>query len=536
MVTKFSCPKLLKKPLTTAEKRLLEIYPNLSAPAINYEGQGYFTFQRTITPEEAIAYWRDEKIIIATRPYSGVTHDIRIDLDKGGRYWSLDEVHKLQGLFEDYGLPGSFLCRSSNSDGRWLIIPLPEAMKSWQVSLTVDSILRTANYDIEAGHLEICPNVKRWTNRGRKAPYLIKSDWIVDHHAFRLPCQQGFEILDNDGNTIGLNLEDYVHHWDWAKSQQCLDEWQDTIEYFAKKENRPKLEYRQRGIGISVIEQEHQELLARGFTDAAQTNEIGLDLARRNRILYPGDLEEQAERIKADFLLMPGYRNHCHHQHHIDQRSTDLARWADKNWSYWGDRSSEPRISTPHPNRNEMRHRRALDRGLRVLKGFLANGFSYSSKNRVFEAVQKHCGFGKKTFFKYLKENSKFANFVTRLIRGQKSQQQGFQRSNQKQFTRQLTKRKYSLGPNCFIRNNLHILSFGDLSVSAYKDLSSTLVSLTRIISNRVINNQYVQRFTRSYRYIQRSPNLDCFYHQFSTKQLQIQAQITQDFNVEENS
>ena len=421
--------------ITDDEQWLFSIYPNLSAPAINSKNRGYLTLHRTLTLEKAIAYWRDENSIIATRP-GAMVWDIRIDLDFGGRYWSLEIIDRLRALFESKGLPGSILCRSSNSEGRWLVVPLPAPMKSWRASLTVASILADAGYHIENGHLEISPNVKRWVNRGKEAPKGFKSDWIIDHNAFRLPCQKGFEILDSDGETIGLTLAEYRHHWDWAQSQQCADEWQATIDYYAQKKNRPKL-FKPRGRGtIGEIEKEHLELCALGFTDASQTNDIGLYIARRLRMLHPGNVEEQAELIKQALISMPGYKEHCHHQHEIDRRCRDLARWADKNWSYYGDRLQKP-TKEPKPNQNLAKHTKTVNKLTRVLRDWITNGFRFTSKNKIFEALKRHCGIGKKTFFKYLKELPNFTALIKKLLRAEKHTQQ----DSNNQFTPLTTKR-----------------------------------------------------------------------------------------------
>lgn len=431
--------------ITSDEQWLLNTYPNLSAPAINFQNRGYRTLHYTLRPEQAIAYFRDENFIIATRPKSGVTNDIRIDLDFGGRYWNLEAIARLREDLENAGLPGSVLCRSSDSDGRWLVVPLPESTPSWQAALTIYSLLTDKGYAIENGHLEISPNVKRWVNRGKEAPKGIKSDWIIDHNAFRLPCQKGFEILDSDGNTVGLGLKDYRHRWEWAKSQQCLDEWQETVAYYAQKENRPKPKYHQRGRGIEAIAKEHAELLAVGFTDASQTNDIGLNLARRSRMLYPGDIQQQAELLKQAFLSMPGYEAHCHHQHEIDRRCQDLARWADKNWSYYGDRLQQP-SEEPKPNQNEVRHKNTVDRVTRTLIGWLTNRFTFPSQNQLFEALKRHCRLGKKTFFKYLKELTKFAALVQQLLSAETPTEQALEEIGSSQFTPSSTKRM-----NCLI-------------------------------------------------------------------------------------
>ncbi|OKH11170.1 hypothetical protein [[Limnothrix rosea] IAM M-220] len=421
--------------ITDDEQWLLSIYPNLSAPAINSKNQGYVTLHRTLTLEQAIAYWRDENSIIATRP-GAMVWDIRIDLDFGGRNWSLEIIARLRALFESKGLPRSVLCRSSDSEGRWLVIPLPEPMPSWQASLTAASILTDAGYQIENGHLEISPNVKRWVNRGKEAPKGIKSDWIIDHNAFRLPCQNGFEILDSDGETIGLTLAEYRHHWEWAQSQQCPDEWQATVDYYSQKENRPKF-FKPRGKGtIGEIEREHLELCSLGFTDTSQTNDIGLNLARRLRMLYPGDEEHQAELIKQAFISMPGYKEHCHHQHEIDRRGRDLARWADKNWSYYGDRLQKP-TEEPKPNQNLARHTKTVDKLTRVLMDWITNGFTFTSQNQIFEALKRHCGVGKKTFYKYLKELANFATLIKKLLNPENHTGQDFH----DQFTPSTTKR-----------------------------------------------------------------------------------------------
>ncbi len=465
--------------ITDDEQWLLSIYPNLSAPAINSKNQGYVTLHRTLIPEKAISYWRDENSIIATRP-GAVVHDLRIDLDFGGRYWSLQEGDHLKEIFELAGLPGAVLCRSSESEGRWLVIPLPEPIPSWKASLTAASILTDADYQIENGHLEISPNVKRWVNRGKEAPKGIKSDWISDHNAFRMPCQKGFEILNSDGETIGLTLAEYRHHWEWAQAQQCPDEWQATVDYYSQKENRPKF-FKPRGKGtIGEIEKEHLELCILGFTDASQTNDIGLNLARRLRMLYPGDVEHQAELIKQAFISMPGYREHCHHQHEIDRRSRDLARWADKNYSYYGDRLQKP-TEELKPNQNLAKHTKTVNKLTRILMDWITNGFSFTSKNQIFEALKRHCGVSKKTFFKYLKELPNFTALIKKLLQAKKHTQQNSNNQFTPLTTKRMNRRDVVMGQILFPtyesdrEQKYLILSDCRVSVSAGYQLSNTL-------------------------------------------------------------
>ena len=68
---------------------------------------------------------------------------------------------------------------------------------------------------------------------------------------------------------------------------------------------------------------------------------------------------------------------------------------------------------------------------------WITNGFSFRSKNQIFEALKRHCGVGKKTFFKYLKELPNFTGLIKKLLQAEKHTQQ----DSNDQFTPLITKR-----------------------------------------------------------------------------------------------
>ena len=442
----------------TDEQWLLGIYSHWSAPAIKKsENRRYSTLEYTLDGSQILKYWRSPRDVIALR-FGSTTREIVLDIDVDSPYLHEDAIRLIRHTLEDVGLSFCILHQSSESGGIHLRFPLPEERNTYAIARTVEYALARTGFLLRDGHLEVFPNRKAWVARGKEFPKGQKYDELYDYKAVRLPCQQGYVLLDECLNPFRNNsLAQYRQCWEWCVDQQDMELLDQMIEFDSDPKNYPKqLKKFGKGGKLADIQKDHEELLERGFEGNHETNWILMDLTRRIRILEPTvDAEDLARKTKETVTAMPGYQQYCRHQREIGKRCLEWARCCiKKGYYYHGDRpKTQASRSKPKGLTNEEKQTKACTRFQNCLKDFVKNQFSFPNKTKLIAAVLKKVGGSKSTIQKYWEKLKKLA--ASLILEGEKKVQEQRQNPESKKASSK-TKSKSTdplLHSVCFVRN-----------------------------------------------------------------------------------
>lgn len=380
---------------------LAKCFSHRSAPAIKPIKGGYTTLNRTLTKEEFLEHWRSTAEIIALR-FGSETNRIVIDIDVGSQHHpsrNPEAFSLILATLEDVGLCAPIIYQSSDSGGLHVLYPIEER-STYATARTVEMALARADFWLKNGELEAYPNRKAWVDGDRpyeKGRYYSE---LFDYQAVRVPCQVGCVLLDECLEPIGDNsLSEFRHRWEWAIANQDMEAFDDVIEHYADTSNWPK---KPRKYGkLADIEADYLELLATGWTANGETNEILGNLARLTRIMDPCSDDELVSVVMEKAIAMPGYRQHCRHQHEIEQRCRDWARHIIKRGYYYHGNRIKTEPTASKKNINQERQDEAIQRTKGCLKGFIKQGFTFASKTRIVNAVVKAVGGSNTTIIKH---------------------------------------------------------------------------------------------------------------------------------------
>ncbi|ANV88865.1 hypothetical protein [Picosynechococcus sp. PCC 7117] len=382
---------------------LAATFNHWSAPAIKPIGGQYSTIKRTLSKDEFYEYWRSPDKIIALR-FAGRTRYIVLDIDWGSQYHpsrNHEAFNAILAVLEDVGLCSPIIYQSSDSGGLHVLYPLPEERPTYAIARTIEMVLARAGFWLKDGHLEAYPNRKSWIDSDTHYQKGRFYSELFDYQAVRVPCQKDCVLLDSQLEPADDNsLEEFRFRWEWAVIQQDMETFDEVIEFYADKANWPK---KPRKYGkLADIEKDYLELLETGWTANGETNEILYHLTRLTRIMEPCPDSDLATVVMEKAIAMPGYAQHCRHQHDIEQRCRDWARSILRKGKYYyhGDRlKTEPKESKR--DINTERQNRAIKRLENCLKGFIKNGFTFTSKTQIISAVVKALKCSKTTIIKH---------------------------------------------------------------------------------------------------------------------------------------
>lgn len=280
--------------------------------------------------------WQDAHQLIGVR----FTHDTRyalIDLDAGGAYTSAEGVAQIRAALETMGITRTLLIRSSWRNGLHLYIPLPELVNTFNLAVALKECLKAQGFQIQAGQLEIFPNVKA---------YGVTT--FTEYNAHRLPLQPGSGscLLDDALNPQVGNLARFFWLWDGAAAHQDMDTLRHAMSIGRDNHRkRPK----RRSHPVDTWRHDLDVEITEGWTAHGQTNHLLKTIACYGRV-FEG-LNGQA---LIDYTLRiathcPGYEQYCRHQHEIERKVT---AWAKAVEGYYWPLGTTPSRDTRAPQNN----------------------------------------------------------------------------------------------------------------------------------------------------------------------------------------
>ena len=280
--------------------------------------------------------WQDANQLIGVR----FTHDTRyalLDLDAGGDYCTAEGVAQIRAALETIGITRTLLIRSSWSGGLHLYLPFAELVNTFNLAVTLKECLQTQGLRLQAGQLEIFPNVKA---------YGVQT--FIEYMGHRLPLQPGSGscLLDDALNPIGSSLARFFWLWDGAAGHQDMEALchamkigRDNHRKRPKRRSHPVESWRH-DLDLEITE---------GWTDYGQTNHLLKTIACYGHVFESIQGQALIDYTLRIALNCPGYEQYCRHQHDIERKVTAWVRAVE---GYYWPLGTTPSRDTSQPKNN----------------------------------------------------------------------------------------------------------------------------------------------------------------------------------------
>ncbi|PSN16507.1 hypothetical protein C7293_02560 [filamentous cyanobacterium CCT1] len=281
-------------------------------------------------------HWQDANQLIGVR----FTHDTRyalLDLDAGGDYCTAEGVAQIRAALETIGITRTLLIRSSWSGGLHLYLPFAELVNTFNLAVTLKECLQSQGFRLQAGQLEIFPNVKA---------YGVQT--FIEYMGHRLPLQPGSGscLLDDALNPIGSSLARFFWLWDGAAGHQDMEALRHAMKIGRDNHRkRPK----RRSHPVESWRHDLDTVITEGWTAYGQTNQLLKTIACYGRVfdgLQGQALIDYTLRIA---LTCPGYEQYCRHQHDLERK---VIAWARAVEGYYWPLGTTPSRDTSQPKNN----------------------------------------------------------------------------------------------------------------------------------------------------------------------------------------
>lgn len=290
----------------------------------------WFTAKYFLHPRLLWTRYTDPNWIIGLR-FGSETRYAMLDIDAGSQYHpnhNPGRLKELLGALETIGLCRWVAVRSSDSGGIHVYYPLPKAVPTFGLACAIAERLTEAGHKIADGQLEVFPNVKTYN---RHKP--------TDYNGHRLPLQAGGLLLDENFEPHSDSLKTFLDWADSTATNQDLKLLKRAIRS-AKIANRVKS---QDSRVAQLWKADLESQMDSGFTSSGQTNHL-CQVVTVYAIVFLGLSDERAiEWARDKIKAMPGYADHCGHQHNIEQRVRDWVKSTEANDYY--------RAYCQHPDR-----------------------------------------------------------------------------------------------------------------------------------------------------------------------------------------
>ncbi|MBD2233670.1 hypothetical protein [Phormidium tenue] len=273
------------------------------------------TLKHQLRPRVLWEQWNDPTVLVGIR-FGHTTRYGMLDLDAGGRYCTPSAIADIRGALETVGLNRTVLVRSSHRGGLHLYIPLPEAIKTFDLACIITQCLKAQGFILEKGHLEVFPN-----------PKTFGVDQFVEYNGHRLPLQpqSGSWLLTDDLEPQGDSLSTFFAQWAWATQGQDLEMLLLSAPH--ARESRKQESNRR---SLSPQAQEWKDDLdieiREGWTGSGQTNRLLKSIATRSHVFERLSGTALVDRIVELAIRSPGFQEHCHHQNEIRSKARHWAR------------------------------------------------------------------------------------------------------------------------------------------------------------------------------------------------------------------
>ena len=255
--------------------------------------------------------WQDANVLIGVRFGHQTTYGL-LDIDIGSSYCNPQSIAEIRIALETIGITRTLLIRSSRSGGLHLYFPFEQPVSTFGLAVVISECLKAQGFDLKNGTLEIFPNVKT---------YGIKI--FTEYQGHRLPLQpaSGSCILDDNLNPIGDSLTQFFREWDSAAAGQDLEQLQIAIRH-AREARKQTGCRRSLSPKTTSWQADLETELAEGWSGSGQTNHLLKSIGCYG-IVFLGieDVRDLTQYIVETATSLPGYHQHCSHQHEIHQRA-----------------------------------------------------------------------------------------------------------------------------------------------------------------------------------------------------------------------
>jgi hypothetical protein len=227
--------------------------------------------------------------------------------------------------------------RSSWSGGLHLYLPFAELVNTFNLAVTLKECLQAQGFRLQAGQLEIFPNVKA---------YGVQT--FIEYMGHRLPLQPGSGscLLDDALNPIGSSLARFFWLWDGAAGHQDMEALRHAMKIGRDNHRkRPK----RRSHPVESWRQDLDIEITEGWTDYGQTNHLLKTIACYGHVFESLQGQALIDYTLRIALNCPGYEQYCRHQHDIERKVTAWARAVE---GYYWPLGTTPSRDTRHPQSN----------------------------------------------------------------------------------------------------------------------------------------------------------------------------------------
>jgi hypothetical protein len=244
-----------------------------------------------------------------------------LDIDQGSLYHPERDpfaIRRMIEALEPLGIVSYVTCTSSYSGGLHLYVPFEEPQSSWQLSISLVTLLENAGFHLQPGQLEVFPNPKPYRSDGSFSLF----------NAHRLPLQIGSYLLNDDFQPMWSDRTVFVQHWNFARSRNTVN---------AALTKRVLKQYKRHPFRISgKADQYLNDLNAEielGWTGPGQTNRLLGRITMRSYVFHhiltggqPLTGSALVDEIVRVARSLPGYSDWCRHQHELEHRAEEWAR------------------------------------------------------------------------------------------------------------------------------------------------------------------------------------------------------------------
>ncbi|MBD2033897.1 hypothetical protein H6F76_02365 [Leptolyngbya sp. FACHB-321] len=276
--------------------------------------------------------------------FGKLTRYLVLDIDRNSAYHPCHDpfaIRQMLAALEVIGLVAYVAVTSSYSSGLHLYLPFAQEQKPWAIALVVSTLLEQAGFKLKPGQLESFPNPR---------PYTSGTPSLYNGH--RLPLQAGSYLLNQHWEQVYTDQAAFVQQWQWAEQRNDLHS--KTVEHVLKQAKRQRYKV------VTVTSQKFLNDLdtevERGWTEHGQTTKLLGRIAMREyifgHILRGGaPLTGQAlvDAIVEVAMALPGYTEHCRHQHEIHKKAAEWARSIEASPKYYPYDPSKRRKSALQP-------------------------------------------------------------------------------------------------------------------------------------------------------------------------------------------
>lgn len=254
--------------------------------------------------------------------FGRLTGYVMLDVDAGSPWHPHNDqsaFKHLLGVLETIGLCRVVVVRSSASGGLHVYYFLAAPVSTWSLACAVENALWDAGIVLAPGELESFPNAKSWGSY---------------YHPHRLPLQEGSYLLDADWEPCTDDLEAFLDAAERAADGQDHGALQAALRH-AKKPRRRRLVRQSTTLGDrhAGCRADLEAAIAEGWTGHGQTNQLLRLIAKYAHMWLGLQGHALVQSMVEIARSCPGYETWCRHQHEIEKRCREWARWAERQHS-----------------------------------------------------------------------------------------------------------------------------------------------------------------------------------------------------------